>query len=295
MTSPVAGGRTRLSDRPTPVSDRASARPRDSAAGPVRWRLRLDGPAAGAVNMATDHALARSLGGDEAVLRLYRWAAPTLSLGRNEPARGRYDRAAARRRGIDVVRRPTGGRAVLHHREVTYAVVAPLRSFGGLRAAYHAINAALARGLTDLGVPVGLAGAGAPGGARAPDAGACFRAPAEGEVVAGGGKLVGSAQARIGDALLQHGSILLADDQGIVEALRVGFDRPTEAGAGGDRGVATLAGLLEEAPSAEDVVAAVAEGFRAAMGGRWRRESASLSLPPDLVAHYRSAEWTWRR
>ncbi|HSR42176.1 MAG TPA: hypothetical protein VLL48_08395, partial [Longimicrobiales bacterium] len=158
--------------------------------------------------MAADHALARDLPSDQAVLRLYGWSGPTLSLGRNEPARGRYDPDLARRLGVALVRRPTGGRAVLHHREVTYAVAAPVAPFGGLRSAYRAINAALVRGLARLGVPAGLAGSDAAGGGLAPDAGACFRAPAPGEVVVGGRKLVGSAQVRFGGTLLQHGSIL---------------------------------------------------------------------------------------
>lgn len=279
----------------------------------LRWALRSDGAADGATNMATDHALARALDGEEAVLRLYGWAVPTLSLGRNEPALGRYDGEAVRSRGIGLVRRPTGGRAVLHHREVTYAVVAPLRSFGGLRAGYVAINRALARGLRELGAPVTLAGAGAPGSRLPPDAGACFRAPAEGEVVAAGRKLVGSAQARIGGALLQHGSILLDDDQGLVDTLRSGGvadpagREPGGASARGDGAAGrpdgagpvgtptTLACLLGRVPPVEDVVEAVAGGFRTAMGGRWRRGSSALALPPDLVARYRSAEWTWRR
>jgi lipoyl(octanoyl) transferase len=87
-----------------------------------RWRLLDTPPAPGAWNMAVDEALAESVrAGGAPVLRFYRWSPACLSLGRNQPADG-YDRDRIRRRGVEVVRRPTGGRAVLHHRELTYSV-----------------------------------------------------------------------------------------------------------------------------------------------------------------------------
>ena len=87
----------------------------------MRWRLIDTAPAPGAWNMAVDEALMeRVRGGGAPVLRFYRWEPACLSLGRNQPATGAYDAAAIAARGVDVVRRPTGGRAVLHHRELTY-------------------------------------------------------------------------------------------------------------------------------------------------------------------------------
>lgn len=265
----------------------------------------MDGPADGPTNMATDHALARSLEPGHGVLRLYRWDPPTLSLGRNEPARGRLDVEGARARGIGVVRRPTGGRAVLHGPEVTYAVVAPFGALGGARAAYRTINEALARGLARLGVPAHLAGPDARGGALPPDAGPCFREPAEGEVVAGRRKLVGSAQARLGRVLLQHGSILLEDRQDLVARLLADTAGEASAGSGsrgrsGDLRVragepAGLGRFLDPPPSCEAVEEAVAAGFREAVGGSWSREATRHTLPLDLLERYRSAEWTWRR
>ncbi|MDT8340717.1 MAG: hypothetical protein RQ751_04325, partial [Longimicrobiales bacterium] len=108
--------------------------------------------------MAWDHTLAIGLAPGEAVLRLYAWDRPTLSLGRNEPARGVYAPERLEASGVAVVRRPTGGRAVLHHREVTYAVCLPLRALGGPRSAYRLLNQALAAGLGRLGAGVALAG-----------------------------------------------------------------------------------------------------------------------------------------
>src|SRR5690606_30993428 len=108
---------------------------------PARWRLLVDPAGDGATNMAVDHALLdRAARSGEAVFRIYGWAQPTLSLGMHEKARLDPDAAAAR--GIAVVRRPTGGRALLHHREVTYSVTAPAHD-DSLRASYAAINAIL--------------------------------------------------------------------------------------------------------------------------------------------------------
>src|SRR5579859_8229925 len=87
----------------------------------------------GPENMAVDQALLEEAGHTGcAYLRLYRWTPSCLSFGRNEPALTRYDRDAIERRGIPVVRRPTGGRAVWHQHEVTYAVAAPSAPFGSL-------------------------------------------------------------------------------------------------------------------------------------------------------------------
>src|SRR5215212_9280858 len=117
----------------------------------VHWRLLVTPPASGADNMALDEALmerARETG--EWVLRVYSWASPTISLGRNQTARGRYDLAAIHSRRLGVVRRPTGGRAILHHREITYSVTAPVADAGDLRASYERINRLLVAGLDSL-------------------------------------------------------------------------------------------------------------------------------------------------
>lgn len=278
-------------------------------AGELSWRVRVDPPLPGAVNMAWDHTLALEAPADVGILRLYEWARPTLSLGRHEPARGIYDPGKLDRRGVDVVRRPTGGRAVLHHRELTYAVIAPIRPLGGVRAAYRTLNRALATGLARLGAPVTLA---SNGPVAAPDAGPCFREPAPGEVMAAGRKLVGSAQVRFGDRLLQHGSILLHDDQGLLEELLCAAahgsdaDRYGPGSHGQDREdrPATLAGLLPSVPSVAAVRDAVVQGFREACAGDWRGPGGKDSFRPDdipggprpdLLERYESREWTWRR
>jgi lipoate-protein ligase A len=249
--------------------------------------------------MALDHALAACLGEGEAVLRLYGWVRPTVSFGRNEPARGLYGDLP----GVDLVRRPTGGRAVVHWRELTYAVVAPLNAWGGLRAAYVAINEGLAWALAALGVPAEVAGGaaeatGARGWAAAlgPDAGPCFQSPAPGEVVAVGRKLVGSAQARLAGSLLQHGSILLHDDQAMLERLAGGG-----VGAAGDRGgarPATLSELVGDV-SIDELAELVAMSLRETFGGSWapgEYQPREIETAARLEAErYARDSWTWRR
>src|SRR5215207_8059381 len=107
----------------------------------MHWMLLLTPPLSGAENMALDEALMRrATETGEATFRVYTWAEPTLSFGRNQTALGTYSAGRARRRGVSVVRRPTGGRSLLHHREITYSVTAPLGSSGSLRESYARIN-----------------------------------------------------------------------------------------------------------------------------------------------------------
>lgn len=255
---------------------------------PLRWRVLIhEHPRSGARNMALDHALAESSRPGEAVLRLYGWSPATVSFGRNEPALGLYDVAAAAREGLGFVRRPTGGRAVLHAHEVTYCAVLPVDAFGGLREAYFRINEGLVAGLRSLGFPAEVA---REGKALPPDAGPCFQAPTPGEVVLFGRKLVGSAQVRMGDAILQHGSVILGGDQSALARL---------AGGSGD---ASPPATLESASGPcgwRAVAEALAGGLGLALGGTWRQgevspheESRAGCLETE---RYATDAWTWRR
>lgn len=272
-------------------------------------RLLHTPPLDGAANMALDEALlARARRTGELVVRVYTWERPTLSLGRNQTARGIYDAERAGAHGIAVVRRPTGGRAVLHARELTYSITAPLDALvageRSLRAAYGRVNAMLADAVRSLGVDAELAPAS--GRARRPDGAPCFEAPTAGELVAGTGarKLVGSAQWREDGALLQHGSILIDDDQGLLACCAVAplppFARP-----------ATLTGLLGRAPSVGEVAFAVfdaAHRLGAALGRAvapavygTAADGATLDDPAldaevaRLLPRYADPGWTWRR
>jgi lipoyl(octanoyl) transferase len=168
--------------------------------------------------MAIDDMLLRLAEADGVgFLRLYGWTPPCLSFGRHEPALRRYSRARIEARRIDTVRRPTGGRAVWHQVELTYAVAAPAATFGRLRETHIAIHQTLAEAVCGLGIPATLAPA--PDRAVGIDAGACFSTPAGGEVMVGQRKVIGSAQVRTRTAFLQHGSVLLAGNQRVVGEL----------------------------------------------------------------------------
>jgi lipoate-protein ligase A len=250
----------------------------------------VDTPRTGAWNMALDHALLESVQQQpRAVLRLYRWQPACLSFGRNQPARGQYDEAAARALDIDIVRRPTGGMAVLHDHELTYAVVAPADVLGGPRQSYHTINAALVAGLQSLGIPAELS-AGRPRSAFG-SVHPCFAEPAAGEVVAAGRKLVGSAQRCDKRVILQHGSILLDGSQDVVARLaHVPFELHDSA--------TTVTALLGCSPPLATLCGAIATGFAEVTGLRAERRelaAATAERASVLEALYRSAEWTWRR
>jgi lipoate-protein ligase A len=222
-------------------------------------------------------ALAERTG--RAFLRLYRFDPPCLSFGRNEPVTG-YDRAAIARLGVDVVRRPTGGRAVWHEHEVTYAVVAPIAVFGGLRLGYWAIQGWLAAALRMLGAEATITPEG-PTPAAPARSGACFAAPVGGEVLVRGRKLVGSAQARRGRALLQHGSVLLAGSQELARLVSRDQGAP-----GSDTSLAAVCG--RPVSFAETAAALIAAWEAPLIPPR-------SALPPCSPAGFRDPAWTWRR
>ena len=170
--------------------------------------------------MALDETLlARAGQGDAPTLRLYGWDGPWLSLGYAQPFSARA-LLACRAAGVRVVRRVTGGRAVLHGADLTYAVTAPEAALpGSLTASYRVLSAALLRALLAIGVAAESAPAGPTPSPVDPARFDCFAEAAADELAVGGRKLAGSAQRRAGGALLQHGSIRLAPDP--PEAARV--------------------------------------------------------------------------
>jgi lipoate-protein ligase A len=240
--------------------------------------------------MAIDEALLRrSQRCGQTLLRVYGWAEPTVSLGRNQPARGCYDLGRARARGVGFVRRPTGGRAILHHREITYSVAAPISVLGSLRESYRAINRLLLGALRSLGVEAGEAESSSR--APAPSLAPCFDLPVAGELVVEGRKLVGSAQVRDGDFLLQHGSILVDDDQYLLAELLASGDVAPPA--------ATLRTLTGRAVTIEEFAGALGRAVGAVDGS----EPCPMELDDSLLEDVRSlvrtrydvADWTWRR
>jgi lipoate-protein ligase A len=230
------------------------------------WRLIIDGDWPGAENMARDVSMLDLVIAGEVLptLRLYGWSPPCLSLGRHQ-GEDAADVEFCRRNGIDIVRRPTGGRAVLHHLELTYAVAAPLGRGPlprPLQDAYRVICSALVRGMGLLGVDAGLTGGevivSLPGPQTAVP---CFEAPAGGEVVVGGRKLIGSAMRSRQGYILQHGAILL-DWDGRLQAGAMGLVDDSALRPH----VTTLAEQLGGAPPREDIEQALAVAFEEVLG-----------------------------
>jgi len=194
---------------------------------PETWRLVVDGDLPGARNMAWDVAMleAVSIGESPPTLRLYGWDPPCLTLGRHQGLDA-ADLDFCSREGIDVVRRPTGGRALLHHLELTYSVVAPLGTGPlprALQEAYRLICEALVRAMGSLGVEAELTGGEVNLELPNPRTNIpCFEAPAGGEVVVRGRKLVGSAMRAHAGTILQHGAIVL-DWDGRLQAGSMGL------------------------------------------------------------------------
>ncbi len=266
------------------------------------WRLLLDPPATGAVNMARDETLLESaIAGGVPTVRFYGWQPACLSLGSLQAFK-RAARQPAGTAGIDVVRRPTGGRALLHDDEVTYAVAAPGNHplvCGGIGPAYRRIAEALAAGLRELGVPdFAIAPARRPGSSGP----ACYDTASDFEIQVGGRKLIGSAQLRRPrpepGGVLQHGSIPLRfDAQTLLDRLPVdGSQRDALAQSLAEHATGLkehLSGRLAR----EDVIAALCTGFRRygveLEPGEWRQEE--RDRVQFLTAKYQSREWTERR
>lgn len=246
------------------------------------WRI-IDEPAPlnGSWNMAVDEALFQAIetGGETTpVLRLYTWSPACLSLGYHQEFETACDESYIASRGFSIVRRPTGGKAVLHDDELTYAVAAPVGGHfhGGLQDSYAKIAQALAASLAKLALGVEMkqrSAAVSPNGA-AP----CFLVPSEKEILVDGRKVAGSAQVRGKRAFLQHGAIpLKLDYEALASATRHG---PNEAATYRR----AFAGLSDFRPdiSAHSLRKALRSGFAEIFQGEWK-ESALTTGEEDAA------------
>lgn len=186
------------------------------------WQIVVDEvPLKGSLNMAIDDYLFRSLDEDipQTYLRFYQWEKPTVSLGYSQKIQKVVDIDYCRQNGIDIVRRITGGKMVLHHREVTYSLCSSdSKTFTStLSGSYKSISQALIRGLEKMGLAPYLADF--PPSSYARGNFPCFSYPARDEIEVGEKKIVGSAQKRVGSRFIQHGSIPLEDDEGLLESV----------------------------------------------------------------------------
>jgi len=177
-----------------------------------QWRLVLDPPLPGKLNMEKDLEIMEAVaeGYSPPTLRLYQWSPYAVSLGYFQDEKEVVDLQACREAGLDVVRRPTGGRAVLHAEELTYSIVVPeahpFIDNGGVIDAYRSISRGLLTAFNLLGITASLT----PEAGERPNLtpGSCFDTPSAYEIQVKGKKVVGSAQLRRDGIVLQHGAIL---------------------------------------------------------------------------------------
>ncbi len=232
------------------------------------WRLIISPPSTGAWNMSLDEAIMEAVtaGSQPPTLRLYAWEPACLSLGHAQSVAD-VDLPALEQRGWQLVRRPTGGRAILHTDELTYSICAhqenPLMT-GGILESYRRISLALTRGLEKLQIDANADNQyGLPEGAR-PTAAVCFEVPSNYEITAGGKKLIGSAQARRSLGVLQHGSLpLFGDLTRITQVLK--FETSGERGAAARRlhdHATTAESILGVAPTWENAAESLKLAFQ---------------------------------
>lgn len=271
------------------------------------WRLLQTGLADGATNMAIDEAIlwAVAKGKSPPTLRFYGWQPPCLSIGYSQSMEGEVDVERCREAGIDFVRRPTGGRAILHADELTYSVVAPQaepRVAGGVVESYRRLSAGLIAGLQALGVEAYQALTPTPlqEGRGEGQSAACFDAPSSYEITVGGKKLVGSAQVRKQGAVLQHGSLPLEGDIArIFDFLKVSSEERREELKRELRAKATSLELaLGYSVPFDEVAQHLAAGFAQALNLRLipgQLSQYELALAEKLRQEkYTTREWNFR-
>jgi lipoate-protein ligase A len=263
--------------------------------GPV-GRIIGMGAGDGAMNMGLDEALA-TLCRDRPVLRFYQWDPPAVSIGYFQRA-AEIDLETCREKAIPLVRRPTGGRAVLHGHDLTYALILPMRppwTDWSVAESYRRINVCLQHGLQRLGVPVTIGSA--PGEPSAAPSPYCFSAVVQHELMVDGRKLIGSAQRRFPTALLQQGSILLDAKPPQVLAGLLGRGGPRRADLRG--AVTSLRDALGRRPDRAEVEGAIAESLGSMLEIRFEHGalgSREFGMARALAeTRYGSDAWTFRR
>jgi lipoate-protein ligase A len=270
------------------------------------WRF-LESPPQGAfLNMALDDAIhtACAQGMVPPTVRFYRWSCPAISIGYAQPLARSVDVERCADQGVQIVRRPTGGRAILHDEELTYSVVWPTEDNllpRDLPGSYRTIGRALLRGLEALGVQGQMALPPRRGRKRGSGSAACFLTSAACEILAEGKKVVGSAQRRGRDAVLQQGSILIEADVERLFSLLCARSREEreQLAAEGASAIGSLSGLVSRKLSYAEVREAFRAGFEAELGGSWH--SGRLSAEEETIAErlvaerYGTEEWMRRR
>jgi lipoyl(octanoyl) transferase len=246
--------------------------------------------------MAIDEALFECLQpNDPPILRFYSWERPTLSLGYFQDYKRVVVESFLLHNNIDVVRRPTGGRAVLHDKEVTYAVIANLNGVFAnqtLQETYQLIASALELALQRFGITQSSISLDSTAARKEVGLPQCFVSVSKYEIASGTRKVIGSAQKRVRDRFLQHGSILLDFDARLQSGSIRNPDPEIETK------IAPLNRLLGRTLPFDEVAGRFGEAFEHQFGMQLQRS--------DLIEHekqtvetlelkYRSSEWTQRR
>jgi lipoate-protein ligase A len=239
------------------------------------WRLLITPPARGAWNMAVDESILLHIGRGESppTLRLYAWTPACLSLGHAQPFKD-VDMDRMNERGWEVVRRATGGRAILHTDELTYSVIAPNdepRVAGTVLESYNRLAQALLLAVKNLSLPVEMREGKSGGPADLNPV--CFEVPSTHEITVNAKKLIGSAQARRKEGVLQHGSLPLTGDLArICQALVYESEAARETAS--QRLLAratTVESALGRAVTFETAARALAGAFEAQLGLTFER------------------------
>ncbi len=262
------------------------------------WRLLTTGVADGATNMAMDEAILRAVAAElvPPTLRLYAWEPPCLSLGQAQSC-GEVDWEACAARGYTVVRRPTGGRAILHTDELTYSVTAredEPRVQGGIVESYRRLSEGLIEGLRLMGVPGIEAHHPEQSANNTAQGPVCFEVPSTYEVTVAGKKLVGSAQVRREGVMLQHGTLPLTGDITRICDVLTAHPDPLRVRAR----ASTVEGVLGRTVSFDEAAEAIAGGFTSVLNVELRPgELSSLerAWADELkCAKYATDEWNRR-
>ncbi|MBN2208483.1 MAG: lipoate--protein ligase family protein [Candidatus Coatesbacteria bacterium] len=241
---------------------------------------------------------------DDAVLRLYCWERPCVSLGYFQRADDAVKRASCEEHGVDIVRRITGGRAVLHDQEITYCLVASVKTgpfAGRLLECYQAIAACLSTGCELLGIPGDEIEVKTGQEARAgSSAAACFMMTSAYEILVSGRKLIGSAQKRGDEVFVQHGSIPLRIDMPLtLNVMHVDGVKGAVKSGGQTAGPAWLEGIVGRSLTFDEVKAAIKEGFARRLGTSIERSNLTESertLADALsLEKYGDDSWNFRR
>ncbi len=273
------------------------------------WRLLNTHSAHGAWNMAVDQAILEHIGRGEAIptLRLYAWDPPCLSLGQAQSFAD-VDVARLEERGWDVVRRPTGGRAILHTDEITYSIIAPAdepRVAGSILESYNRLSAALLQAVEALGLPARTRPLSVEikedtGPSHETPNPVCFEVPSAYEITVNRKKLIGSAQARRKEGVLQHGSLPLTGNLArITEALTFPDDSARlDAAARLLLRATTVQAVLGHEVLWNDAAQALVWGFEAKLGLSFEVGELSAneqSRADELVQEkYNHPDWTRR-